>query len=194
MKFTKALLLSLALSSAANAAGPFGLEMGMSLKDIGGEAKQIAPGKYSVSSVPKPHSLFDTYIVQVAPDVGLCYIKAIGKDISTSTYGVELKSSFYNLQGKLEKAYGSSKVTDMLLSGSIWNEPNDWMMGLIKKERYLFAIWDAESKATLKNNLAAIAMAAKPSSKSAGYLAVDYSFTNEEQCNSAIAAMEDDAL
>jgi len=39
-------------------------------------------------------------------------------------------------------------MRDMLLPGRIWNEPNDWMMELIKKERWLAALWEAEEKSS----------------------------------------------
>ena len=65
-------------------AGPFGLNMGMSLKEIGGKPKKIANGKYEIVDIPKPHSAFESYIVQVSPKSGLCWIKAISKDIATS--------------------------------------------------------------------------------------------------------------
>ena len=175
-------------------AGPFGLKMGMPLEQIDAKAKQLAPGKYQITNVPKPHSAFESYVVQVAPKAGLCWIKAIGKDITTSSYGVELKSAFYDMKEKLDKAYGNSKTTDRLLPGSIWHESNEWMMGLIKKERFLFAIWEKETGAKLKNNIITITMAAKPSARSKGYIGVDYSFSNEEECNKEIESQEDGAL
>ena len=121
-------------------AGPFGLEKGMSLKDIGGKPEKVGHGIYKLSSVPKPHSAFEAYVVRISPKGGLYWIKAIGKDIATSTYGVELKSAFNEMEEKLGATYGKHKTMDFLMPGSIWNEPNDWMMGLIKKERILAAI------------------------------------------------------
>jgi hypothetical protein len=75
-------------------AGPFGLEKSMLLKDIRGKKSQVGNGVYMLDSVPKPHSAFKTYYVRVAPKGGLYWIKAIGKDVSTSNYGIELKAVF----------------------------------------------------------------------------------------------------
>ena len=36
-------------------AGPFGLNMGMTIKQIDAKAKQAAPGVFTTSKVPKPH-------------------------------------------------------------------------------------------------------------------------------------------
>lgn len=183
------------LFCATNAvAGPFGLEMGMSLKDIGGAPQKLAPGKYKLTNVPKSHSAFEAYVVQVAPKGGLCWIKAVGKDISTSSYGIELKSAFKDMEQKLEASYGKHKTMDFLMSGSIWHEPNDWMMGLIKKERVLAAIWEKSEGSSLPSDIEQIGLIASPISGDKGYISIEYSFTNKESCEAEIAAQEDNAL
>mgnify|MGYP003958202049 FL=1 len=174
-------------------AGPFGLKMGMKLDKIDSKAKMVAPGMYYVS-VPKPHSSFEKYVVNIAPKTGLCYIKAIGKDIPTSVYGIELKSKFNDMKVKLDKAYGKGKTTDKLMPNSIWHEANEWMKGLIKKERHLFAIWENSSGKNVKGDIVNIAMAAKPSGRSKGYIAIDYTFKNEDKCKKEISSQEDGAL
>ena len=175
-------------------AGPFGLDMGMSIKQIDPNAEEIAPYTYKIKSVPKPHSAFESYVVKVSPKCGLCWIKAIGKDISTSTYGIELKSSFYDLKERLEKVYGESETTDMLFYGSIWNEPNDWMMGLIKNERILCSFWEKEKGLDLKENIKVVALAAMPINQNKGYLTIEYSFINKDTCDKEISDLEDNAF
>ncbi len=175
-------------------AGPFGLHMGMSVKKIGGKPEKIAPGKYKLVKVPKPHSAFEMYVVKIAPKGGLCWIKAIGKDISTSSYGFELKSAFNKMKGKLEKSYGKHETTDLLMPKSIWNEPNEFMTAMIKKERFLMAIWNRAKGSKLPHNLEEIGLIALPGGREKGYLAIEYSFTNEESCDAELAAQEDGAL
>lgn len=184
----------LLLSFGNAAAGPFGLDMGMSLKDIGAEPEKVAHGKYKIINPPKSHSAFESYVVELAPKTGLCFIKAVGKDIRTSSYGLELQSAFNEMKGKLSEAYGESETTDMLFPGSIWDEPDDWMMGLIKKERHLMAIWDQEHGSSLPPDISSIGLAARPSSGDKGYLVVEYYFTNEPLCVAELAAQEDHAL
>jgi len=186
------LVLTLEISGQAMA-GPFGLEKGMTLKQID-NAQQVAPGKYKVASVPKPHSAFGSYIVQIGPQSGLCWIKGIGKDVGTSVYGLELKSAFNQMKEKLEHTYGMPEVIDRLLPGSIWNEPKDWMMALIKKERLLAAIWSEKSKATLPIDLRSVSLIASAMKTNFGYIAVEYSFINESDCDAEIAKQEDGAL
>ena len=175
-------------------AGPFGLEMGMSLQDIGGEPQTLSNGKYKLTKVPKPHSAFEAYGVQVAPKGGLCWIKAMGKNISTSSHGVELKSAFSGMKKKLEAKYGKHKMMDFLLPGSIWNEPEDWTTGISKNERVLAAIWEKKELSSLPLNLESVMLSVKVSSNSTGYLIVEYTFTNEEFCEAELSKGEDDSL
>ena len=189
-----ALLIAGLMYATTAMAGPFGLDMGMTIKEVGGKPEKIANGKYKLTSVPKPHSAFESYLVQVSPKGGLCWIKAIGKDIPTSVYGLELKSAFNEMKGKLEKAYGEHNTIDMLLPGSIWTESNEFMQALIKKERVLAAIWDSESGSTLKDNIKQIGLLANPIVRNKGYIAIEYSFSNVEACEAELAAQEDGAL
>lgn len=190
--FTTVVILGLFVQSVI--AGPFGLNMGMSIKTIDAKAKQAAPGLFTTSNVPKPHSAFENYALKIGSKSGLCWIKAIGKDISTSSYGLELKSEFEEMRGKLDKAYGKSETTDLLLSGSIWREPNEFMMAMIKKERFLMAVWSKDKSPKLKGNLVQIGLIASPGGRDKGYLSVEYSFSNKDACEKEIAAQEDDAL
>ncbi|NQT65772.1 MAG: hypothetical protein HQ554_06300 [FCB group bacterium] len=175
-------------------AGPFGLEMGMTLKDLSENTESLGNGIYKITNVPKPHSAFEIYAVKIAPNGGLCWIKAIGKNIPTSSYGTELESKFMDMVSKLEKAYGNYKLYDYLLPGSIWDELNDWMMALIKKERILVASWSEEDQSNLSDNISNIIIATKASSSDSGFIVLEYSFTNLEACEKEIDAAEDGNL
>jgi len=175
-------------------AGPFGLDMGMSLNDVDPDASQAAPGVYTTTKVPNPHSAFEQYAIKIGPKSGLCWIKAIGKDISTSRYGVELKSAFNEMKERLERGYGENITTDMLFPRSIWNEPEDFMMGMLKKERFLMAVWDEDSGAQLRENIVQIGLVASALRTTTGYLSVEYSFSNKSACDGEIEEMQDDVL
>jgi hypothetical protein len=175
-------------------AGPFGLEMGMKLAQLPGDPKSLDGGFYKLTKVPKPHSSFESYVVRIAPSTGVCWIKGIGVDITTNSYGMELKSAFEKLRGKLDSAYGKSNLSDLLLPNSIWNEPNDWMMGLIKKERLLAAQWGSKYGSKLPSDIESITLVAFPSGRSKGYLSLEYSGVKEDACDAELAAKEDDAL
>jgi hypothetical protein len=83
--------------------GPFGLWMGMKLPDLSAPHEEVAPFKYRITSPPKPHSAFDSYVLQIAPVTGLSWIKAIGKTITTSSFGTDLIGKFDEMEQKLEK-------------------------------------------------------------------------------------------
>jgi len=187
------ILLILSLVTYATA-GPFGLEIGMSLGQIENDSIKVSHGKYKISNIPKPHSAFETYIVQATPKSGLCWIKAIGIDINTSTHGVEIKSEFRDMKKRLEEIYGKYKIIDILLPGSIWNEPNDWMMGLIKKERFLGAIWEEGEGSTLPNDLKQVGLIASAINSNKGFISIEYSFANIDDCEAELSAIEDEAL
>jgi hypothetical protein len=46
---------------------PFGLSMGMTANDIEASLEELAPCKFIASTVPKPHSAFGSYVLQIAP-------------------------------------------------------------------------------------------------------------------------------
>ncbi len=174
--------------------GPFGLEMGMSLDEIGGMPEEISNGKYKLGNIPNPHPAFEFYAVQVCPKNGLCWIKAIGNDIRTSVYGLELKSAFSEMKEKLERVYGKSKTTDLLMPDSIWNEPKDYMIGLIKQERHLMAIWEGTESSPLKYNLVKVGLIASAKSQNIGYISIEYYFTNYDLCEKELSQQSDEAL
>ena len=72
---------------------------------------------------------------------GLVKILAVSRDIPTSLYGDDVKQSFSNINDALAKAHGGGEKHHYLRTGSIWHEPEDWMMGLPKQERVLASLW-----------------------------------------------------
>ncbi len=192
--YLKLAIIVVALNSGSILAGPFGLEMGMTLDQIDKNAKMLAPGKYQTKLVPKPHSSFEYYILQISPKTGLCWIKAVGNDLKVNTYGHALQTAFDEMRQRLGTIYGSSELTDRLLPGSIWNEPKDWMPGLVKNERILIAKWNKPKNDSLKGDVDIVVLAAKANKRESGYLAVDYHFKNEANCDKEIDAQADDSL
>lgn len=159
-------------------AGPFGIEMGESLSTLeknGLEPTPIKnnPGYYYVS--PKlSHPDFEEYFVRIDEDEGVFFIKGIGKDISDNGYGSSTKSAFDGLRKSIENTYGKSELFSVLYPNSIWDEPEDWMMGLRKGERLHLAIWEKEDGTSISGNIGKIFVSANASSSSTGYVALEY--------------------
>lgn len=186
------LFFTILLSNAAFS-NPFGLEMGMKLEQIEGKTTKIKTGFYQLTSVPKPHSAFETYHVQIAPKSGLCFISAKSRGVKTKPDGIRLKSAFYNMQNKYEKKYGKSEVEDALNPGSTWSKQNDWMIGLFDLQRDLYARWNKDTGAKLKNNINEIWIVAVTTGKTDGFLYVSYSFSNRDECiNEIVEKMHKD--
>jgi hypothetical protein len=176
-------------------AGPFGFEKGMTrqqILDMVGSRAVVkdTPGDYVIrlSTAPKPHPAFEEYSICFDLQGRLAKIVATGKTIQTNRYGYELKREFESLSKQLETAYGPPSHTfDFLSAGSIWNEPQDWMMGLDKKERRLETYWCTRPITTstrpvaLPNGLTLVTVEAEGLSSHSGYLSVVYEFDGWNQ-------------
>jgi hypothetical protein len=160
-------------------AGPFGFEAGMSKEQIEtllGSQLQTTKNKnfYYSTKAPLSHSLIERYLLIIDPVRGLVKIIASGKTIQTTRYGDELKAQYSNIKEALTKNYGNySNDFDFVRSGSLWKEPEYFMMGLLKRERTLECFW------VLKNNpekVLSIDLEAKALSQEYGFVMVSYEF------------------
>jgi hypothetical protein len=158
---------------------------------VGGAKLQKKPNLYQTNRVPKPHEAFESYLLLIDEQLGLCKITAIGKNVSTSVYGDELKSAFGTLEEQLTVIYGRNKK---FRSDSIWNEGNDWMMALLKKERILATFWNEEHKSSLKDNIKGIALEAKALRPNIGFISLSYEFENINRCSENSKARKSDVL
>jgi hypothetical protein len=155
---------------------PFGFKGGMTKEQITGalgESVQQDKGDVLLlTSAPKPHPDFKYYFVCVSPSKGLAKVSAVSMDIESNSFGVALKEKFEETLKALENKYGkATKVVERVREGSIWNEPEDWMMGLANKERMLGAHWGHVAGVS-------ISLLAEASSSSEGSLTVNYEFTS----------------
>ena len=173
---------------------PFGLFMGMQHTDFAQPLREVAPFKFALDVAPKPHPAFSFYVLQITPKHGLSWIKAIGHDVKTSSYGFELKSAFDAMEGKLQNAYGSNTRSDFLMPDSIWNEPKDWMMALLKNERFLSGVWNAKSGAKLTEAIESIYLGTSGLDSDTGYISLEYTLKCGSQAEAEIAAAQDDVL
>ncbi len=175
-------------------AGPFGLDMGMSLDQLrsltGEDPELFQDDRYEVNP-PNAHDMFEAYIVQVSPKYGVVWIKAIGKDITTNGHGTQLKRAFDNLVASIERTYGNYDKTDYLMRGSIWNEPEDFMMGIVKQDRYLGVRWLEEAGSNLPADISSIYMTAEASSSSEGHIILEYYSPNKELADNEKQAAQD---
>lgn len=171
--------------------GPFGLAKGISVatlqKLVDLAPVPSTPGVYKATRVPKGSGDFESYTLVVGPHQGLCKIAGIGRNISTSSQGIELRSAFDRLESMVAERYGTGSRIDQLLPGSIWQEPNDFMMGLVKKERHLETYWLKDKPdAHLPPDIEAISLEANGLRSDVGYMDVSFEFNNFDACQKEI--------
>jgi hypothetical protein len=165
---------------------PFGIRMNAAKGDLGPLRKEWAPFLFEITTVPKPHADFELYMAEVTPRSGVCFVKALSKDVPTSIYGEELRAKFDQIKAQIESVHGKATVLDHLRAGSIWNEPRDWMMGMLKKERVLFARWSPDDGLIMKYGIKEIILIASALSTEKGFIGVEYYFTNYDRCEAEV--------
>jgi hypothetical protein len=193
------MIVGMSLSFAFGAiGGPLGLDKGMRLDDLnrqGSFAPARAQFQYTSKTLVNGHPDFEAYSVLVTPEHGLCKVKAIGKDIESSSFGSELESKFKELMAALTRKYGAPGSTyDFLRSGSIWKDSRDWMMAMLKKERTLAAFWTPPNNSSLPDSLESIKIEATALSPSKGFISIDYEFNNISECLESVKAKKNSNL
>ena len=176
--------------------GPFGTSEGMTKSDLGitSSTKELGLYKYRLTDLPKTSRLFESYVVQVTPQHGLCYIKAVGVTVSSSRYGEGVRTVFDRVNTALSKKYTSGNLQDFLRTGSIWDEPEDFMMGLKQKERILAGYYDEEEGSVMVENIEKAYLRALALSNDKGYIVVDYFFENHNACQAEVDSVENDVF
>jgi hypothetical protein len=168
---------------AQETSGPFGLHRGLTqeqvIRIVGKDAiKETNGDTLRLLRVPKPHPAFEFYSLIFSPKDGLLKIVAYGKDIRTNGFGEAVHDSFIEIRDAISKTYGQPKFTlDRVKAGSIWKEPEDWMMGLLKEERGLTTAWDSG----LPNHIQDIVIEASALSQEKGFLRIVYEFDGWNQ-------------
>lgn len=176
----------LVVASFSAVAGPFGLSKGMTLEEVkkyGAFVSGDSPFTYTAKTLSNGHPDFEIYSIILTPQQGLCKIQTAGKDVKTSSFGSELKEKHNDLVKALSNKYGSpGNNFDFLRTGSIWKDPQDWMMALLKKERTLASYWSPPERTNLPDSLLTIQLEAAASSGSTGYIRLGYEFDNLDAC------------
>jgi hypothetical protein len=184
------------LLSANVSASQFGLEPGASLAEIRKNVtlKQVEPYVYSASILPNGNAAFEDYRLLITPKQGLCKIVAWTPAITSSSFGDSVEAKFDDLFEALTSKYGNSKKYDFLRSGSIWDDSEDWMMGLAKGDRSLAAYWDEEEHSTLPNELIGIELEAKGINSESALISLTYELNNFSECRTWVKSQQNSSL
>jgi hypothetical protein len=187
------------------ASGPFGLLRGMTKEQILDKVGQsnvvsIETDKAGgvtifLKSVPKPYKSFIEYGVTISPAQGLLRISAFTDFIDTALDGTQLRDAFSSLKDQLQVPYGfPSKEFDYVKNDSLWKDPQDFMMGMLKHDRKLSCYWVADEKMPLKDSITAIALWANAKDTSTGMILLSYEFDGWTAYSEALESKEGSVL
>lgn len=172
------------------AAAPFGISFGSKPSNYGCTKFSDAPGIYICKNVPKPHSFFETYMVQASQSQGICLVKGVGKTIQDSGHGGLIRDQMELLEKQLESVYGKKTETgDLLLRGALWKEPNEWLMAIYKNQRYFAFIWEQPNE-----EIRSIYVAANSLGSDKGYVVLEYYGYSHDACKAELNISEADSL
>ena len=173
------LLLIIAMLSSAAFAAPFGLKMGMPIKEIEkfceGKAEPLEKDAYLVKP-QKSHPSFNKYYVFVDKKRGLYKIRAITKLQKVNKYGTELQSQFHDIKERIAKTYGEPRIIDEIDRNSVFDKDEYWMYTLNDGARKLVAFWNESS--SLSDNLNQVYLSCEANTAYTGYLLLEYEFKN----------------
>ncbi len=179
-----------ATANPAFAGEPFGFDVGKHPKTYG-FCKKMKKNSYwwNCASAPRPHSAFETYLLQYVEGVGICIIKGIGATIQNDSYGTSLRSKIDELHGQLAKKYGTGEKNDFLKTGSIWDKANEWTIAIEKNERLYAYVWRTKDGFRPVENVIRLVVAAQAVSRS-GYAAVEFHLASNTACEKKISEEE----
>jgi hypothetical protein len=169
--------------------GPFGLRMGLDLAELATVSSDLDNGTIELERVPAPRADFVEFHARSGPESGLCWFKALGAPLETTTDGAALREAFERLESELDRRHGAHRRTALLLPSSTLGDPDRWMKSLAENERYLFSVWNRATGAKPENELARIVLRATAQSEDTGRISIEYGFSNEAQCDAEIAAL-----
>ena len=128
-------------------AGAFGFEEGMTYNEVKNQSINIIHeaqiNNLTLIQVEpkKNHIEFNDYILIIDEDYGLVKIIAETSHIETNRYGQQLTNTLNSITQSLSNKYGSEIAIDSLYENSIWEQPESYMMSLVKQERTLGNYW-----------------------------------------------------
>lgn len=177
----------LSLLPAVAASGPFGFSNESTPN--GTHCSQMDdPMWYKCGSAPKAHPDFDYYVIQHHNELGVCFLKAVGKNIKTNSFGSQLTSQTDKIKNQISSKYGPpTKIVDQLMPGSIWNDPEDFMMSMVQKDRLFYIEWKVDAS---KNVFETVGITRQALGTDEGYLNVEYYYPASEKCDAVVTDNE----
>jgi hypothetical protein len=174
-------------------AATFGFERGMTPEQVtnlvGAAAitntmpDQLGGVQYTLSTAPSPHREFQQYVLVFSKESGLLRVVAIGKNLETSSDGLQLRDHYDSLCTAMKTTYELERQLDFSRPGSLLNKPRDFMMGLLENDRVLAAFFkDGQGGQVIIEPAA--------TDNSTGYITVSYEYQGWDEYFDRIRARE----
>ena len=183
MMITKNILRTAALALAFCASSAFavlGYEMGQKLE---GESEGTAKNGLDYQSKHDAYG-FARVVAYYTDAMGVCAVVAFSS-VEGSRYGDKHRDVADSLKERLTAKYGEpTDKFDLLLPGSIWDEPRDWVTAIRKGERDYAYVWEDVGK-----DISLIMVDVKTN-----MVRLQYEFSNADQCFNEADKELDNAL
>jgi hypothetical protein len=171
---------------------PFGIQFYSELASLE-VTGDLGLNKYQVQA-PSPHPLFQTYIVQATPTLGVVWIKGMSDPKAVDIFGNSLRMEVDRVAQQLAGKYGPGRKTDMLLHGSFWEGAQYWMNALADQQRLYFYLWEAKGHSAFPDGLATIFLGATGYNPAEGAVTLEYASNRMEEAERETEAGMSDLL
>ncbi|HEV7674427.1 MAG TPA: hypothetical protein VGQ12_07850 [Candidatus Angelobacter sp.] len=161
------------------AAGPFGFEAGMTkeqvIAKVGQKAIRHVDGDVMFLSIaPTPHPDFSEYLLMFSPQNGLVKLVAYTDHIKTNKNGDQLMEKYQAVKAAVTAKYGKPQSFNNLVEGSIWTDPQDFTMSLVKSDRTIMSAWESGESAILPDHIKIIALEVQALNSETGQISLGY--------------------
>lgn len=156
--------------------------------------KSSEPHWYDCTTAPRPHPDFGSYLILYVDGIGTCVIKGVGKTILDSGYGSKTKAAVDKIRDQLTKRYGRFTEKYDKVFGRLWRDPEYWLMGLYKADRFYTYVWERASGSENFGKIAKLGVTAKAAGSTTGYVVVEFYTEKYDQCNQEISNRESEAF
>lgn len=165
--------------------GPFGLAPSLSgaeLERLNFKPVASHPGVYE-GTPPRPLEGTDKYVLVVAPKAGLCRINTTVIVNPVNGSGDQLRAAVDRIADMMQMKYGKHSLKADFKEDVHIRNPQYWMLGL-KDDSVMYGyVWNSkETEKALPNDIAVIEVSARTRSLDSGFVSIQYSFKNFDDC------------
>jgi hypothetical protein len=178
-------LLGLVLAIPALAQEPFGFDKGMTREQIieivgknaiAKDKNDLPNNRLTLTTAPKAHPAFKSYVLYISPTEGLLRVVAVGNPVTTDTYGSELQKAYADVVSGISNKYGAPNGSDGNQIPHLVTNADQWMMPPYDKDRNSASLWRSPAP-----HIATMEVCARVTGRNTGYIRVVVEFVGWDQ-------------